>query len=315
MWLKGTDRAKYVDNIEPMFGSDTDWTGGLLEKCWGTFDGIAQHWYEGPGRHFDLAKAKALPLEAPDSAADVTYEPTTLEYARHAGDVIHRHAEEWQGYQKRFPKMVDKKIFLSMDEYAYINLGGGGFSAPTLKTALAHGMLLNEMLRHTDFITIGAHTMGTSTLDISPTASAINALGVVYELYGEHLAGTIPVAVSGNSQQPTTNPEYGDEPKIRSGSPTYPLDVLATLTPDHRYLNIVVVNATENKQKFDLNITGSTIENPGRLWKLTANSLDAVNRAGQPAQTEIKDSPVSRVDKAITVDPISVNIYRFPIRR
>lgn len=60
MWLKGEDRAKYVDNLEPMFGSATDWTGGLLEKSWGTFEGIAQHWYEGPGRHFDLAKAPRL---------------------------------------------------------------------------------------------------------------------------------------------------------------------------------------------------------------------------------------------------------------
>jgi len=315
MWLKGEDRAKYVDNIEPMFGSDTDWTGGLLEKSWGTFDGIAQHWYEGPGRHFDVAKAKALPPSATDTAANLTYDPTPLEYARHAGDVIRRHAEEWQGYQKRFPKMLDKKIFLSMDEYAYINLGGGGSgsSGPTLKTALAYGMLLNETLRHTDFITMGARTMGTSSLDISPTASAINALGVVYQLYGEHLPGTIPVVVSGNSPQPPTNPNYGDEPKVRSGSPTYPLDVLATITPDHRYLNLIIVNATEKDQKFDLNLTGSKLENSGTLWKLTANSLDAVNRVGQPAQVEIKESPVSRAGNAITVAPISVNIYRFPI--
>lgn len=317
MWLKGEDRAKYVDNVELVFGSDTDWTGGLLEKSWGTFDGIAQHWYEGPGRHFDIAKAKTLPPDAPETAANVTDEPTPLEYARHAGDVIRRHVEEWQGYQKRFPKMVDKKIFLSMDEYAYINLGGGGggFSGPTLKTALAYGMLLNETLRHTDVITMGAHTMGTSSLDISPTASAINALGVVYELYGEHLPGTIPVAVSGNSPQPTTNPNYGDEPKIRSGSPTYPLDVLATLTPDHSYLNLIIVNATEVDHKFDLNVTGSKLENSGTLWKLTAKSLDAMNRPGQPAQVEVKESPVGLVDNAITVSPISVNVYRFPIGR
>jgi len=315
MWLKGADRAKYVDRLEPMFGSDTDWTGGLLEKCWGTFDGIAQHFYEGPGRHFDLAKAKALPPDAPDSAVDVTYDPTTLEYARHAADVIRRHAEEWQGYQKRFPKMIDRKIFLSMDEYAYINLGGGGgaFSGPTLKTALAYGMLLNEMLRHTDTMTMGAHTMGTSSLDITPTASAINALGTVYELYGEHLPGTIPVAVSGNSQQPATNPAYGDEPKIRSGSPTYPLDVLATLTPDHRYLNLIIVNATEKDQKLDLNVAGSKLEDSGTLWKLTARSLDAVNRAGQPAQVVVEESPVRRAGNAITVAPVSVNVYRFPI--
>lgn len=317
MWLKGEDRAKYVDNIEPMFGSETDWTGGLLEKSWGTFDGIAQHWYEGPGRHFDITKAKALPVDAPDTAADVTYDPTSLEYARHAGDVIRRHAEEWEGYQKRFPKMMDKKIFLSMDEYAYINLGGGGggFSGPTLKTALAYGMLLDEMLRHTDSMTMGAHTMGTSSLDISPTASVINAVGVVYELFGEHLPGTIPVAVSGNSPQPATNPNYGDEPKTRSGSPTYPLDVLATISPDHRYLNLVIVNATEKDQKLQLNVNGSNLGDSGTLWKLTANSLDAMNRVGRPAQVEVKESPASVSDHAVTVAPISVNIYRFPIVR
>ena len=314
MWLKGEERAKYVDNIEPMFGSETDWTGGLLEKSWGTFDGIAQHWYEGPGRHFDIAKAKTLPPSAPDSAATVNYDPTPLEYARHAGDVVRRHAEEWQGYQKRFPKMVDKKIFLSMDEYAYVNLGGGGVgTGPMLKTALAYGMLLNETLRHTDSMTIGARTMGTSSLDISPTASVLNAIGVVYKLYGEHLPGTIPVAVSGNSPQPPTNPNYGDEPKVRSGSATYPLDMVATLSPDRRYLNLIVVNATEKDERLDLKVTGSKLEGSGTLWRLTGNSLDAVNRVGQPAQVEAKESPVNRVGDAITVAPISVNVYRFTI--
>jgi len=55
--LKGENRAKYVDNLDPMFGTDIDWTGGLLANSWGTFDGIAQHWYEGPGIHFDRNKA------------------------------------------------------------------------------------------------------------------------------------------------------------------------------------------------------------------------------------------------------------------
>ncbi len=107
-------------------------------------------------------------------------------------------------------------------------------------------MLLNEMLRHTDFITMGAHTMGTSSIDISPTSSTINAVGLVYEMYGEQFPGTIPVALSGNSPQPPTqNPPYLDEPKTSSGSPTYPLDMIATLTPDHKFLKLAVVNATE----------------------------------------------------------------------
>src|SRR5438067_13443677 len=142
--MKGADREKYVAKLDPMFGSERDWTGGLLAKSWGTFDGIAQHWYEGPGRHFDLSKAKALPPDAPASDAYVTYEPTSLEYARYAGDVIRRHAEEWQGYQKHCPHIVYKEIFHSIVEYAYVVLGPEGshrITGQTVHTAMVDGML------------------------------------------------------------------------------------------------------------------------------------------------------------------------------
>jgi len=312
-WLKGADRAKYVDNLGPEFGSDIDWTGGLLAKSWGTFDGIAQHWYEAAGRHFDVNKAKALPPEAPNDGAYVRYEPTTLEYARYAGDVVRRHAEEWEGYQKRFPQMVEKRIFLSIDEYAY-GLGGGGRpTGPNLKSALAYGMLLDERMRHTGFITMAAHTMGTSSLDITPTASSYNTVGLVYKMYGEHFPGTIPVTVSGNSPQPAEDPSYADEPKTSSGSPTYPLDVLATLTPDHKYLNLAVVNATEQVQKFDLSLSGAHVAGPSTLWRLTGGSIDAANHAGQPAETEIREIPIGDTRGTISVAPISVNIYRLSI--
>jgi len=315
MSLKGEDRAKYVDNMDPMFGTDIDWTGGLLAHSWGTFDGIAQHWYEGAGRHFDVNKAKALAPDKPGTGAYVTYDPTTLQYARYAGDVIRRHAEEWEGYQKRFPQMVDKKIFLSIDEYSYGG-GGGVRTGPNLKSALAYGMLFNEMMRHTDFITMGAHTMGTSSLDITPIASTINALGLVYELYGEHFPGTIPVILSGNSPQPPSgNPPYLDEPKTSSGSPTYPLDIFAALTPDRKFLTVAVVNATETEQKFDLRVTSARLAGPSTLWQLTGSSLDAANHVGQPPQVEIKETSLGDAPSTITVAPISVNVYRFPVAR
>ena len=118
-------------------------------------------------------------------------------------------------------------------------------------------MLFNEMLRHTDFLTMSAHTMGVSTLDYTPTAATMNSTGLMFKLYANHFAGTIPVALSGNSPQPPTrNPPYADEPKQPSGSPTYPLDMFAALTSDRKYLMLAVVNATETEQKFDLNVTG-----------------------------------------------------------
>jgi alpha-L-arabinofuranosidase len=313
MWLKGENRSRYVDNLDPMFGSDVDWTGGLLGKSWGTFEGIAQHWYEGAGRHYDLKKAKALPVDAANDEAYLKYDPTTLEYARYAGDVIRRHAEEWEGYQKRFPQMTDKKIFLSMDEYAY-GLGGGGRpGGPTLKSALAYGMLFDETIRHTNYMTMGAHTMGTSSLDITPTASTYNAVGLVFKMYSDHFAGSIPVMLSGNSPQPATNPEYADEPKVSSGSPTYPLDVIAALTPDHKYLSVAVVNATDQAQKFNLSVAGTRLSGPAEVWCLTGSSLDAANHAGQPAQVEIKHTQTSDAAGAISAAPVSITIYRIAV--
>lgn len=52
--------------------------------------------------------------------------------------------------------MPDKKIFLSIDEYAYF---GGGFNrSSSLKVGLAYGLIFNEMLRHTKFLKMAAHT-------------------------------------------------------------------------------------------------------------------------------------------------------------
>ena len=322
MMLRGEERVKYVDNLAGAYGDEIDWTGGMLAHSYGTFQGMVQHWYEGPGRHFDIQKAKALPASAvtgqaaiavaPTNSAMVTYEPTTLEFARYAGDIIRRHAEEWQGYLDRFPQARKDKIFLSIDEYSY---GGGGArgSGPTLKTALAYGMLLNEWMRHSTWLTMGARTMGTSALDITPTGSTYNTIGLTYKMYGEQFPETIPVALTGNSPQPPTNPNYADEPKVRSGSPTYPLDVFAALTPDRKNFVLSVVNATDKNQDFDMSVTGSKLTGPGKAWTLSGTGLDAEDRVGQPAGVQVKETSVPGAPSSITVAPYTVSIYRFPV--
>lgn len=188
-------------------------------------------------------------------------------------------------------------------------MGGG----PNLKLALAYGMLFNEMLRHSDFLTMSAHTMGTSTLDITPVASTMNTTGLMFEMYHRFI-GTIPVTISGNSPQPATDSvRYADEPKTSSGSPTYPLDMFASLTPDHKYLNLAVINATGSEQKFDLNVAGIRLGGAPTLWQMTGSSLTAMDRVGQPPQVEIKEIPIAHPSKTIIVAPISINIYRFPV--
>ena len=309
-------RAKYVGNLQPLFGSDYDWTGGFLKSCMGNFAIIAEHWYAGGGHHWDIEKAKTLAADKPNDDAYVKVDQTLLEAARYPADTVRLKAEEWQGYQQRFPQIVEKKIPLSIDEYAYFNNSGGGpFGGENLKQALAYAMILNEMQRYTDFLTVGAQTTGVSLIDFNRTASTINGLGLVYKLYGDHFVGAIPVALSGNSPQPAPKFPAGgpDQPEKPSGSPTYPLDMYAALSPDRKYLIVSVVNATESEQKFDLSVIGAHFAGPSTRWQLTGNSADAINRVGQTPQLAIKESSIDSAPASITVAPISVTIYRFPM--
>ncbi len=311
------ERAKYVSNLGPLYGSDSDWDAGFIKDCWGNFDIIAEHWYARGGHHWDLEKAKTLAADKPNDDAYVKVDQTLLESARYPADTVRLKAEEWQGYQKRFPQLVEKKIPLAIDEYAYFNFSGSGspFGGENLKQALAYAMILNEMARYTDFLTMGAQTTGVSLIDFNKTASTLNGLGLVYKMYGDHFVGAIPVALSGNSPQPAPKYPAGspDQPEKSSGSPTYPLDMYAALSPDRKFLIVSVVNATELEQKVDLSVTGVHLAGPSTLWQLTANKADAVNHAGQPAQLAIKQSSLGDAPATITIAPISVNIYQFPL--
>ena len=310
-YLTGENRAKYAGNLGPLYGSDVDWTGGFLKDCWGNFDGISQHWYGQPGRHLDIDHVRNLPLDAPTDDGYVKVDQTLLQFARYPADLVHGEAEEWQGYQQRFPAMAGKNIFLSIDEYAYF---GGGFGRPTtLKQSLAYGMIFNEMLRHTDILTMAAHTTGVSTIDFNRTAATMNTLGLTFKLYADHFVGAIPIALSGNSPQPAPRfPPGGDQPRTSSGSPTYPLDMVAALSADKKFLILSVVNATDSAQTFDLNVSGTRIAGPSTRWQLTGSTLDATDRVGQPPEVEIKETAGS-ASETILVAPISVNIYRFPV--
>jgi len=310
-------RAKYVGNLGPLYGTESDWDGSFLKSCWGNFDIIAEHWYAGGGHHWDLEKAKTLAADKPTDDAYVKIGQTLLEASRYPADTVRLKAEQWQGYQKRFPQIVEKKIPLSIDEYAYFNFSGEGnpFGGENLKQSLAYAMILNEMARYTDFLTMGAQTTGVSLVDFNRTASTMNGLGLVYQMYGDHFVGAIPVALSGNSPQPAPKFPAGspDQPEKSSGSPTYPLDMFAALSPDRKFLIVSLVNATETEQKLDLSVTGAKLAGPSTLWQLTAKSADALNHVGQAPQLAIKESSIGDAPATITVAPISVNIYRFPI--
>ena len=53
MTVTGQTRVLHLKDIQAQFGSEADWTGGLLAHSWGNFDGLTEHWYARAGKRFD----------------------------------------------------------------------------------------------------------------------------------------------------------------------------------------------------------------------------------------------------------------------
>jgi alpha-N-arabinofuranosidase len=154
-------------------------------------------------------------------------------------------------------------------------------------------------------------------MDITPTGAVLNATGEVFNLYGEHFgAGTIPLAIGGNSPQPAPKYPVGfSHPKVRAGSPTYPLDIVAGLSPDGRSLRIAVVNATYERQRFHMRLLNLKTSGAGRQWLLSGKSVAAENKVGLPPAVTISEKRVPPLGSGIAVPPISTAIFEFPLVR
>ncbi len=307
--IEGIAAGLHLKNDQVPFCGPADWTCGFLQHSWGYFNGITEHWYARAGVRFDLARAIRGLRYHHMEAGYVPARQTVLQWVRVPSDRVHLKAEEWHVYQRRFPAMARKHIFMSMDEYAYTG------APPNLKLDLAYAMTFNEMLRHTGFLRMAAFTMGVSTLNITPTGSSLNTTGLLFQLYGRFMgAGMLPLAVTGNSPQPPPGPPIADGlPRSSAGSPTYPLDIFAALTPHRRFLRLAVINATADTQPLHLRLAAARLAGPGTLWELTGKSLAAANPPGHPPGVTVRRRALPGDPATVSVPPISVDIYQFPV--
>ena len=275
------------------YGSERDWAGGMLKNSWGKFDALATHAYQAENKHFNLETGKN---------EDITQ--SLVEWAQAPANRVATMADCWEEYKKRFPALNEGKVKVFFDEWAY-------HFQQDFKGCLAVARTLQEFFRHTDFIDMAAYTMGTSWIAYDRTKSVISASGRVFQLYNKHF-GKIPVAVTGNV--PTPTPKYavgGDQPKVNTGSPTWPLDVSAALTADRKTLVVAVVNATESAQYLDLNLSGFAAAPKGRSFALKAKGLAAQNQVGKPTEVVIAESTFDATAHSITVQPTSIVLYHY----
>jgi alpha-N-arabinofuranosidase len=170
------------------------------------------------------------------------------------------------------------------------------------------------MFRHSDVITMGAYTAFSACLASDGADSTYSATGLLFQLYRHHF-GTVPLAVTGNAPQHEVKGTVGvDKPTVSSGSDTYPLDVVAALSNDHKSLTVAVVNPTESPQKINVKFEHVALQPKGTKREIAVPDLQTRNVAGQPPKVKVVETPVERVPEQLELVPLSIVVYEFGVR-
>jgi alpha-N-arabinofuranosidase len=277
-------------NLVPPYLSPGDWSGMLFSNCFNNFDLMSDHYYNYGATHFSLAEGRQVPNDPNEPMTD---------WMRRPANHIRIKYEEYKEYEKLFPQLVAHPKPLNIDEWAY-----SGGSHPVYPS---FGWAFHEMFRHSDIFQMAAYTFATSLLSRNGTTASLNANGLVFKIYRDHF-GSIPVDVSGNSPQPKpSDPPGGEQPVVNAGSDTFPLDVVAAWTEDHRALTVAVLNPTDVEQPLKLNIAGADLSGKGTLWRLASTESNGQNPT-------ISSSPVDSVPNAVTLPRFSINIYELQLK-
>lgn len=310
------EREAVNDKVPFAFGTKYDWTGALLARSSDCIDYLGEHFYGYPNLAIDAASQQFV--EANDPIAD---------RVRRVPNKVQMKFEAWEEYLKRIPSLKGKDIRFAFDEWAPRNRPvspsrAAPLSSPMLNP-MTNALVYHEFFRHSDMVALGVATGGMGTLALDPFGEAIGFRmeGLVMKVLHDRFAGSLPVAVTGDSPQRMIKGTVGvDLPQRPSGSPTYPLDVFAALSADRRKLAISVVNPTETTQECDLNLTGAQTSGAARLWQLTAppGSVPAPAGPGRggfsgPPAT-MAESQLAQAPRRLTLPPGSISVYEFEVR-
>jgi alpha-L-arabinofuranosidase len=275
--------------------TERDWSGTMLTKCLKYIDVMSEHFYTYEGGQQSNAAQKKAPPPVDDSIIDTIHR---------VPNSVRSKIEVYEEYYQRIPELKTNKVPVAIDEWAYSRLPAN------MKQTLGNALCFHEMFRHTDVLQMAGHTMATSVLDFNPNEAALNATGLLFKLYRDHM-GTIPVAVDGNSPTlPPVRSAGGGAARPNAGSPTWPLDVSAALSADGKRLTIAIINPTESAQELDVTIQGVQISGKGRMWGLSGPNLTAM--AGLTHhEVQLTEAPVTEAPKTLHVPKLSIEIYEF----
>ncbi len=298
------------DNLPFEFGSTSDWDGWLLNKCMDNTDFVSEHTYAYPELIYDSEKQSFVDVKDP-------LQFRTRRLANRLGGAF----DAFDKYCEMIPGLREKNIKFIFDEWgnrvrSMRPTQGGGFMRNTgMMVPLSYALCFHEMFRNSDKIAASCATGGLRVLtDISGDGVGMSAEGVVFKLMQNKYLNALPTAVGGDSAQPlmpgTTWVDRGTKP---TGSPTYPLDVLAAYSADRKKFMISVVNPTEEAHSFTPKLSGVKLSAQGKLHQIAPPGLSSSNEAGKEPVVKIVESAQNGLPETIEVPPVSVSLYEFDV--
>jgi alpha-N-arabinofuranosidase len=288
------------------FGSINDWDGWLLNKCAGYVDYVSEHTYAYPNLAFDEEKQLYVDVQDP-------LQFKTRRLANRIGGAF----DCWNKYVGKMPEVKQQNIQFIFDEWGNRprSADGQNHPLPGMLAPLSSALCLHEMFRHSDMIAASCATGGLRLLtDISGDAVGLSAEGVVMKLIQTHFPNARPVAVSGDSpQQKVPGTDFVDRGPTPTGSPTYPLDVLAAFSADGKKLLLSVVNSSEEGRSFTPKISAVKLRQPGKLYQIAPAGVNSANEAGREPQVKIVETNLPAFPETVQSPPVSVSLYEFEV--
>jgi len=150
--------------------------------------------------------------------------------------------------------------------------------------------------------------------DITGDAVEFPAEGVVMKLMQTHFLDARPIPVDGNSpQQQVRGTNFVDKGPTPSGSPTYPLDVLAAFSSDRKTFLMSVVNPTEDEHSLTPRISGIKLRQRGKLYQIAPPGVNSANEVGKEPVVKISETEQDGFPEPVQCPPVSVSLYEFEL--
>jgi len=298
----------FPNDLPYKFESINDYDYWMLKHGADYIDHISEHTYAYPELSFDQQKQLFVDLHDPLQTQ-----------ARRMTNRMGQAFEAWEIYKEKLPDLRSKKIKFIFDEWGtrFPNANGTGMTRRTgMVMPMSYALFMHEMFRHSGMIAASTPTSSFNLIVTDEKGDGVGhtAAGLMIKLMRSHFAGALPLHLSGSSPQPmvsgTTWVDTGTKP---TGSPTYPLDVLAAFSGDRKKFILSVVNPTIESHEFAPQIIGVKLSATGKLSLLAAPSVDSDNEPGKDPLVKIVDTTVHALTNKVLVPPISVSVYEFEI--